>query len=486
MISGLVERTKIFLRPDPSKVLLRFFPYGNKERMLRIIARIMSLSDGEIRKELDHVLHHFEERHIDIREILLSHYKKVAPVMVTDLEPAEERRLLIGAYFTSEYALESAALFNPSVVPHPDQSKMEKGNLRFIMSLRAIGEGHISSLSFRSGIISDSYDIFLEETSEFVTVGETVLNPTYEKNCFALKLYEVGFENDFSKEILGALPDEFTFSALDSEIKNVKIRHRRHTSLFSETLRAINTLAECNYEISFSDRQRLSERVIFPYASNEQKGIEDARFVRFFDEENKKATYYATYTAYSGTTSFPQLIETDDFLHFRFITLNGSAVRNKGMALFPRKVDGKYVMLSRQDNENIFIMYSDNIHFWHEAEVIMKPSYPWGFVQLGNCGSPIETDRGWLVLTHHVGPMRRYCIGAILLDPEDPSRVIGRLKEPLMEPDDNEREGYVPNVVYTCGALLYGGKLVMPYAMSDHVTSIAMVDMERLMKKLLE
>ena len=208
--------------------------------------------------------------------------------------------------------------------------------------------------------------------------------------------------------------------------------------------------------------------------------------VRFFDEKNKEATYYATYTAYSGTTSFPQLIETNDFLSFRFITLNGSAVRNKGMALFPRKINGKYVMLSRQDNENIFIMFSDNIHFWHEADLIMRPSYPWGFVQLGNCGSPIETEKGWLVLTHHVGPMRRYCIGAILLDLENPSKVIGRLTEPLLEPDDNEREGYVPNVVYTCGALLHGDKLVMPYGMSDYATSIALVDMNRLIKKLLK
>lgn len=485
MSSKLLKRTKIILRPDPSRVLLRFFPYGNKERMLRIVSRIMSLNDGEISKELDHVLDHFEGRHIDIQEMLLSHYGKVSPVMVMDIEPSEERRLLIGAYFTSEYALESAALFNPSIIPHPDQSKVGKGELRFIMSLRAIGEGHISSLSFRSGIISDNHEITLEETSQFVTVGETVLNPTYEKNCFALKLYEVGFENDFSKEILGPLPDEFTFSELDNEIKSVKGRHRRHTSPFTETLRAINSLAECNYETRFSDKLRLSERVIFPYASNEQKGIEDARFVKFFDEESKKTTYYATYTAYSGTTAFPQLIETDDFLHFRFITLNGSAVQNKGMALFPRKIDGRYAMLSRQDNENIFIMYSDNIHFWHEAEVIIKPSYPWGFVQLGNCGSPIETKDGWLVLTHHVGPMRRYCIGAVLLDLEDPSRVIGRLKEPLLEPDDNEREGYVPNVVYTCGALLHGDRLVMPYAMSDYATSIALVDMDRLMKRLL-
>lgn len=486
MSSNLLKRTKIILKPDPSRVLLRFFPYGNKERMLRIVSRIMSLKDMEIRRELDHVLDHFEGRHIDIQEMLLSHYDKVSPVMVTDIEPTAERRLLIGAYFTSEYALESAALFNPSIVPHPDQTNMGKGELRFIMSLRAIGEGHISSLAFRSGTISDKHDIILEETSQFVTVGETVLNPTYEKNCFALKLFEVGFENDFSKEILGPLPGEFTFSELDNEIKRVKGRHRRHTSLFRETLRAINSLAECNYETSFSDKLRLSERVIFPYASNEQKGIEDARFVRFFDEECKKPTYYATYTAYSGTTAFPQLIETEDFLNFRFITLNGSAVQNKGMALFPRKVDGRYAMLSRQDNENIFIMYSDNIHFWHEAEVIIKPSYPWGFVQLGNCGSPIETKDGWLVLTHHVGPMRRYCIGAILLDLEDPSKVVGRLTEPLLEPDDNEREGYVPNVVYSCGSLLHGNKLVMPYAMSDYATSIAIVDMDRLMKKLIK
>lgn len=486
MASRLLKRTKILIKPDPSRVLLRFFPYGGRERMIRIIARIMSLSDREVKEELNHVLDHFEGRHIDIREILFQHYKMVEPAMVTDMEPTKERRLLTGAYFTSEYALESAALFNPSIVPHPNQSLTARGEMRFIMSLRAIGEGHISSLSFRSGVINEKHEITIDEPGEFVTIAETLLNPTYEKNCFALKLHELGYENDFSREILGPLGNEFTFSELDNEIRSVKNRHRRQTSLFSETIRAINSLAECNYETRFNEKLRISERVIFPYASNEQKGIEDARFVKFSDESSGKTSYFATYTAYSGATSLPQLIETEDFIHFRFITLNGKAVQNKGLALFPRRIDGRYAMLSRQDNENIFLMYSDNIHFWHEAEVIMKPAYPWGFVQLGNCGSPIETDRGWLVITHHVGPMRRYCIGAILLDLEDPSKVIGRLKEPLLEPDENEREGYVPNVVYTCGALLHGDKLVMPYAMSDYATGIALVDMDRLLKKLIQ
>ncbi len=294
----------------------------------------------------------------------------------------------------------------------------------------------------------------------------------------------MGYDNEFSREIMDALPSRFTFSELDELIKKMKTYHRRHSSLFRETIWAMNTLAESNYEIRFGAEQDLSERIVFPHAPNEQKGIEDARFVRFVDEESGEVTYYATYTAYNGVTFLPQLMETGDFLHFRFITLNGKAVQNKGMALFPRKIDGKYVMLSRQDNENIFLMYSDNIHFWHEARIILKPSYPWGFVQLGNCGSPIETEEGWLVLTHHVGAMRRYCIGAVLLDRDDPSRVIGRLKEPLLEPDENERNGYVPNVVYTCGALIHGDKLVMPYAMSDYATGIALVDLKGLMGKL--
>ncbi|MEE8423915.1 MAG: glycoside hydrolase family 130 protein [Thermodesulfobacteriota bacterium] len=485
MKSDLLVRTNILMSPDPAKVIMRFFSPDIKERIPKIIARIIALENKAVEHELDHIMHHFKERHYDVRSVLLKHYDYVKPHMITDLDPSEEKRLLIGAYFTSEYSLESAALFNPSIVPHPDQSGVKSGSLRFIMSLRAIGEGHISSIVFRSGIINENYNITVDEPGRCMTGPESLHNQSYEKNCFSLKLYEMGFENEFSSVILDTLGADFTFDELREGIKKIKASHQRQSSLFTETLLAMTSLAESNYETQFSPELDLSERVVFPYAATERQGMEDARFVRFCDEESGKTTYYATYTAFDGNTILPQLLETKDFCKFKFITLNGKAVQNKGMALFPRKINGLYAMLSRQDNENIFIMYSNNIHFWHDAKMIMKPTYPWGFIQLGNCGSPIETEHGWLVLTHHVGAMRRYSIGAVLLDKEDPSKVIGRLKEPLLEPDENEREGYVPNVVYTCGAIIHKDKLVMPYAMSDYATTIALVDLDCLMKKMM-
>lgn len=485
MKSDLLVRTNILMSPDPAKVIMRFFSPDVEDRITKIIARIIALENKDVEHELEHIMHHFKERHYDVRSVLLKHYDYIRPHMITDLDPSEEKRLLIGAYFTSEYSLESAALFNPSIVPHPDQSGVKKGSLRFIMSLRAIGEGHISSIVFRSGMINEHCNITVDEPGRCMTGPESLHNQSYEKNCFSLKLYEMGFENEFSSEILNILGADFTFDELREGIEKIKASHQRQSSLFTETLLAMTSLAESNYETQFSPELDLSERVVFPYAATERQGMEDARFVRFCDEESGETTYYATYTAFDGNTILPQLLETKDFCKFKFITLNGKAVQNKGMALFPRKINGLYAMLSRQDNENIFIMYSNNIHFWHDAKMIMKPTYPWGFIQLGNCGSPIETEHGWLVLTHHVGAMRRYSIGAVLLDKEDPSKVIGRLKEPLLEPDENEREGYVPNVVYTCGAIVHKDKLVMPYAMSDYATTIALVDLDCLMKKMM-
>lgn len=484
MKSNIITRTGIFLKPTPARVIIRFFSPNIDERIMRIIGRITSLDKKTIDQELDCVLSRFANRHLDVKKIFLEHYGRVRSYMITDLDPPENSMLLIGAHFTSEFSLECAALFNPSIVPHPDQSGMKKGSLRFIMSLRATGEGHISSIVFRSGIIDGANSITIDKTGNLVTSPEKIQNSIYEKKCFSLKLYEMGFENEFSDEILSAFGKNFSYAELKEQIEKTKSLGVRKSSLFNETLMTIYSLAEANYEIKFNAEHGLGERAIFPYSVNEKKGLEDARFVLFLNEESGKVLYYATYTAYDGHNMFPQLLETEDFLHFKIITLNGGAVQNKGMALFPRKINGLYTMLSRQDNENIFIMQSDNIHFWHETKKIMKPSYPWEFVQLGNCGSPIETEQGWLVLTHGVGAMRRYCIGAILLDKEDPSKLIGRLREPLLEPDENEREGYVPNVVYTCGALIHHDKLVLPYAMSDYATSIALVDIKALMKRL--
>ncbi len=483
MSLDFVKRTNLFITPNAERVLIRYFAPGNPLRITRVLARVMSLKDELVKQMLEQVLNKFGDRHYQIKHNFIKHFESVRQYMLTDIEPDEDRKLLIGAYFTSEYALESAAIFNPSMVPHFDQSGLKKGETRFILSLRATGEGHISSVEFRTGIITKNHQVIIEEPGPFVTYPERIANPIYEKLSFMRKLYEIGIDNEYSQQVLANLPPNFSLEQLINSINYQVKKEPLKSARFEITIEKMKWLAESNHEVQFEPSLPLGERVIFPYISNEKKGIEDARFVRY--EEDGTYKYYATYTAYDGNNFLPQLIETEDFNYFRFITLNGKAVQNKGMALFPRKINGKYCMLSRQDNENIYIMYSDNIHFWHETTLIMKPSYPWEFVQLGNCGSPIETEKGWLVLTHGVGPMRRYCIGAILLDKDDPGKIIGRLESPLLEPDENEREGYVPNVVYTCGAMVHQGKLVLPYAMSDYATTFAVVDVDLLLDSML-
>jgi len=310
---------------------------------------------------------------------------------------------------------------------------------------------------------------------------ERVPNAAYDKPLFARKLQELGVQNKFCRSVLDQLDDSFTIN----ELRRVLPAERKHAEAVDaaadRAARGILLLAESNYEVRFAKGQPVSQRVIFPSSPSQSNGIEDARFVRFVNDDGS-FTYYATYTAYDGKIILPQLLETADFLHFKFITLNGPAVQNKGMALFPRKIDGHYAMISRQDDENILIMFSDNIHFWSEPKLLLSPAEPWEFIKMGNCGSPIETDAGWLVLSHGVGAMRKYCIGAFLLDLKDPTRVIGRLREPLLAPNEAEREGYVPNVVYTCGALLHGRELVVPYAMSDSATSFATVSLDKLLR----
>ena len=308
----------------------------------------------------------------------------------------------------------------------------------------------------------------------FVTEPERVPNAAYDKGLFARKLQEAGVQNDFCRRVLDQLPEAFILD----DLYRVLAAERRQTDPADATtdraVRGILLLAESNYEVHFAPGSRVSQRVLFPSTASQSNGIEDARFVRFQNDDGS-FTYYATYTAYDGKITLPQLLETPDFVHFKFITLNGPAVQNKGMALFPRKINGQYAMLSRQDDENILLMFSDNIHFWQTPKLLLSPAQPWEFIKIGNCGSPIETEAGWLVLSHGVGAMRKYCLGAFLLDLNDPTRVIGRLREPLLSPNEAEREGYVPNVVYTCGALLHGRELVIPYAMSDYATSFATV-----------
>ncbi|PJB01176.1 MAG: glycosidase, partial [Ignavibacteria bacterium CG_4_9_14_3_um_filter_36_18] len=379
----------------------------------------------------------------------------------------------------------SAALFNPSMIWHPDQSDLPEGSRRFIVSLRATGEGHLSSITFRSGVINKENDITINAPTFYVTTSENYTNPVYEKILFERKLLELDLLNDFAKQVMSSLEDNFTLTDLENSIK-ILIRPFKNKGGENELIaNGILSLALSNYEIQYSPDQGLSERIIFPHSPSEMNGIEDARFVEFTDE-NGERIYYATYTAFDGKVIFPQLLETKDFLNFKISTLNGPEIKNKGMALFPRKINGLYAMISRQDNENIFLMYSEHLHFWYTKQLILKPTYPWEFVQLGNCGSPIETEAGWLVLSHGVGAMREYSIGAFLLDKDDPSKVIGRLEEPLLTPNENEREGYVPNVVYSCGGAIYGDELIIPYAMSDHASSFAKVNLNELLKKLTE
>lgn len=468
------------LVPDRSRVLMRPFRPATDDISRRVVARVMALPETEVGRLLAKVLGEFADRHEHVEII----YQKRFTVVKIHLEPgalpSPERQMLIGAYFTHEYSPESAALFNPSIVLHPDQSGLAKGALRFILSLRATGEGHISSITFREGKISALHRITLTPPVPFVMEPERVPNSAYVKGLFAHKLEEAGVQNAFCRRVLDQLHDDFTLKELHAVLFASGLTEDTSDATAARAARGILLLAESNYEVNFNRESRISQRVIFPSAPSQSNGIEDARFIRFQNDDGG-FTYYATYTAYDGKIVLPQLLETADFVHFKFNTLNGPAVQNKGMALFPRKVNGKYVMLSRQDDENILIMFSNNIHFWVDPKILLAPVQPWEFIKLGNCGSPIETEAGWLVLTHGVGAMRKYCLGAILLDLNDPTRVLRRLREPLLCPNEAEREGYVPNVVYTCGALLHGRELIIPYAMSDSATSFATVPLDELL-----
>jgi predicted GH43/DUF377 family glycosyl hydrolase len=478
-----IRHHEISLVPESARVILRPFIPSSTLRITTIIGRALALTQEETVRDLKAVLKDFDARHVDIESPLLANYEKVIPHLFTQRPLSKERKLLIGALFSGEYALESAALFNPSIVPHPDQDGVPEGAMRFIMSLRATGEGHISSIEFRSGLIDAKGDIHLDPISRFVTAPELDPNPSYKKMPFVVKLHEMGFDNGASAAVMEPLGEGFTRSELYQSVLRIRRETQPVTQGLTNTLSCIQWLADSNYEMHFPHDLPMSERIIFPVSANESNGIEDARFVRFTDDDGS-VTYFATYTAYNGHAILPQLIETRDFLHFRVLTLNGADVQNKGMALFPRRINGCYAMLSRQDDENLFLMLSDNSHYWSDPKLIMHPAEIWESVKIGNCGSPIETEAGWLVLTHGVGPMRKYCIGAALLDLQDPTKVIGRLAEPLLSPDGVHREGYVPNVVYSCGSLVHGRELILPYAMSDHASTIVSVSLDDLLARL--
>jgi predicted GH43/DUF377 family glycosyl hydrolase len=475
-----IHRTGLILRPDPARVLVRPFNPTNERRAKKICARVMALAEDEVSALLEQVEAEFGERHRQTREFFQRRFKHAQQFLPWGGKLSEKRRLLLGAHFTHEYSLEAAALFNPSIVPHPDQSDLPEGSLRFVLSLRATGEGHISSITFRTGFLDREGQIAVNTPTRYCLEPAQIPNPSYEKALFKLKLQELGLLGDFSREVLQGVRNSFTLGELETTVKRVAAEFQARGQGVSAEARKIVALAQSNYEVQFAAESRLSERVLFPATPSQSNGIEDARFV-MFQEEDGKRTYCATYTAYDGKMILPQFIETPDFLHFKFITLNGPAVQNKGMALFPRKIKGRYAMLARQDYENIYVMFSDHLHFWHATQLLVEPKFPWEFIQMGNCGSPIETEAGWLVLSHGVGAMRKYCIGAFLLDLDDPTKVIGRLREPLIKPNENEREGYVPNVVYSCGSLLHGRQLILPYAMSDSATTFATLAVDDLL-----
>ncbi len=455
---------------------------GDIDRTWSMIESVMGLTEEQTQDTLMLVLTNFSKRHRNITKVFEKHYHNLRWVFEgkkhdPDAIP-QNKRLLIGSYFTMEYSIESAAFFNPSIVEDLYQGDLMEGQKRIIVSFRGTGEGHISSIVFRSGIIDLQGNLKFEKEGPVVEEPEIIKRYVYYKKTFSKNLKELAIPQEIVSTVTEKLEDEFIYGQLQACLEEC-LSEPGLTQDQRRDIQAINWLASSHYEITFSLDTALSERVIFPISYRETNGIEDARFVRFIDEDGS-VTFYATYTAYNGRTILPKLLETKDFYHFRIRPLHGECVRNKGMALFPRKVNGKFAMISRIDGINNYIMFSDLIHLWHEAKVIQEPLYPWEFVQVGNAGSPIETDRGWLVVTHGVGPMRRYSLGAVLLDKEDPTRVIGRLKEPLLTPNEEERDGYVPNVVYSCGALLHNGNLIIPYAMSDYASGFASVSLDKL------
>ncbi len=482
-----VNRKDTKFYPDASRKIARFL-YTGDERAISTIRSVLEMSGDLASQTLSAVLRDYSLRHRNISKIFEKHFKRVAHLLKQlEIEPDSldlSQKILIGSYFTMEYSIEAAAFFNPSIVEHPDQSETGKDEKRVILSFRATGEGHISSIVFRTGVMDKNNHLSLEPVGKMLEEAEHIRRHVYDKKSFSAKLNEMKDIHSVipSGFILDKLNDKFTYGELRDCIKEAK--KSLHLSAEKEVLfNQISWLASSHYELEFSLDTNISERVIFPVSKNEKNGIEDARFVKFCDSNNE-AVYYATYTAYDGTTILPKMLETKDFYHFKIMPFHGEIAQNKGMALFPRKVNGKYAMLCRLDGCNNYVAFSDNISIWRKATLLQQPKFPWEFVQIGNCGSPVETPEGWLVITHGVGPMREYALGASLLDLENPEIEIGRLKSPLLMPNANEREGYVPNVVYSCGSMIHNDDLIIPYAMSDYASTYATVNLKELLNEL--
>ncbi len=481
-----IKRKENRFYPDSKRVIARFFMPGGEGRGEYTIQKVMSLPDEDVIIILTRVLGGFAHRHRNITRIFDKHCTAVNHILeklnIVQDSLSKERRLLIGSYFTHEYSIESAAFFNPSIVEDPDQTHLEVGQKRVIVSFRATGEGHISSIVFRSGIIDKNNELVFQSVNDLVEQPEHIKINRYNKTQFHIKLEEMNIHKDIVDTILDRLGPFFTYNELQNSIheciKNVRLSHSK-----KNVVNSLVWLAKAHYEITFSLDTAISERVIFPISDSEKNGIEDARFVKFTDDDGD-IIYYATFTAYNGFTILPKILETRDFYHFTVSPILGKCAQNKGMALFPRKINGQYAMLSRLDGFSNFIMYSDNIQEWQHAEKLEEPLYPWEFIQMGNCGSPVETEKGWLLITHGVGPMRQYSLGVTLLDLENPSKVLCQLEEPLLIPNNEEREGYVPNVVYSCGSIIHNNELIIPYGMSDSASTFAAVPLDELLAKL--
>ncbi len=481
----IITRSNIRLNPDYKKVIPRFFNTGN-ERSLVIINKVLQLEEAAATAVLGNVLEEFSGRYINIQSIFLKHYNLIRYLVPDEALPilSENKTLLIGSYFTMEYSIEAAALFNPSIVQDPDQIGVKAGEKRVIVSFRATGESHISSIVFKQGILDATGMISFAKSGSFLREGILTEQNRDSKIVFANALLQMAVPEEIQHTILNQLQNSFSYKDIEIVLKNALetlASPAQKKGMQYDVLSIVNT----SYELQFSPDSLLSERVIFPVTRTEKNGVEDARFVKF-TEDDGTFTYIATYTAYDGSFILPQLIITKDFLHFKIAPLHGRAAINKNLALFPKKINGQYAMISRIDGINNYIMFSDDIYLWEEATLLQQPKYPWEFVQVGNAGSPIETEDGWLIITHGVGPMRKYCLGASLFDLNDPTREIGRLKEPLLVPNEEERDGYVPNVVYSCGSIIHGDKLVIPYAVSDHASSFATVPIKDLLDELLK
>ncbi len=479
-----VTRSPLTVPPNIKRVVARFF-YNSTPRALTLADHILGMSEEEVWGQLQQTLRSFARRHRDVSNIFRRHYAFVESTLLEhgkDVEEiSEDRRMLMGAYFTKEFSIEAAALFNPSCVVAPDQTGLLPDEVRLVMSLRATGEGHLSSLEFRYLVVDSKTGVIeIDPAADRIEEARYVRDHEYGREEFLRKLVEHGRrEPRRLSRSWRALPETFTYD--DLKIKLAQGLHGKDGMTIDQTeFREVLWLADSHHEVTFSKDTDISERVILPISEWESRGIEDARFVRFVDERGE-VTYYGTYTAYDGFTILPKLIETKDFYTFKIRPMYGDGASNKNLALFPRKVDGKYVMLARIDGVNNYIMTSDSLTVWEDPQLLLGPKFPWEFVQMGNCGSPIETPEGWLLITHGVGPMRTYRLGAVLLDLDDPMTVLKRLPYPLLSPEEDEREGYVPNVVYSCGSLVLGERLLIPYAVSDYASGFAWTELEALL-----